>query len=100
VRRFRRDLFEDPTLIALTGLLKWTDFYALSECRDLLFHVQEHRFTPLTLAEAMDELDLEFLGFAFGPSPPRSLIEWDDYERRNPDTFRGMYEFFCRRKGD
>ncbi len=100
VRRFRRDLFEDPTLIALTGLLKWSDFYSLSECRDLLFHVQEHRFTPLTLAEAMDELDLEFLGFDFAPSPPRSLIEWDDYERRNPDTFRGMYEFFCRRKGD
>ena len=25
-------------------IIKWNDFYSMSECRDLLFHVKEHRF--------------------------------------------------------
>ena len=26
------------------NILNWSDFYNMSDCRDLLFHVQEHRF--------------------------------------------------------
>jgi SAM-dependent methyltransferase len=88
------------------------DFYTLSGCRDLLFHVQEHRFTAEGIATALRELGLEFLGFeAEDPATLRSyrtefpddpaatsLKNWESFETRHPDTFAGMYHFWARRK--
>ena len=37
------------------------DFYSVSELRDLLFHVQEHRFTIPQLKEYLDTLGLSFV---------------------------------------
>ncbi len=98
IRRFRRDLLAGGALAfaELQGLLNWSDFYTLGECRDLLFHVQEHRFTPASLAQAMDSLRLEFLGFRPAPAAARSLAEWEEYEQDHPDAFVGMYTFHCR----
>jgi len=39
------------------------DFFTLEECRDLLFHVQEHRFSLHQIGEILDELGLDFVGF-------------------------------------
>ena len=39
------------------------DFFNLSEWRDLLFHVQEHRFTLLQISKYLGELGLYFCGF-------------------------------------
>ena len=39
------------------GVLAVPDFYSVSELRDLLFHVQEHRFTIPQLKEYLDTLD-------------------------------------------
>ena len=39
------------------------DFYSLSSLKDLLFHVQEHRFTIPQLKEYVDKLGLKFCGF-------------------------------------
>ena len=39
------------------------DFYTVSGVRDLLFHVQEHRFTISKIKEYLDKLGLIFLGF-------------------------------------
>ena len=44
-------------------VLKFSDFYSMSECRDLLFHVQEHQFTIPQIEATLQELRLEFLGF-------------------------------------
>jgi len=88
------------------------DFYSLSECRDMLFHVQEHRFTLPQIETALEDLNLRFLGFellnqdamrAFKAAHPEpgaltSLSQWGDFERQNPDTFREMYQFWCRKK--
>jgi len=88
------------------------DFYTLSSCRDLLFHVQEQCFTPERIAAALRELDLEFLGFepedpatlrsyrAEFPEDPAatSLKNWESFEVRHPDTFAGMYHFWARKK--
>ena len=85
------------------------DFFSLSECRDLLFHVQEHRFTLPQIEAALKSLNLKFLGFEmknqrvlrkFRESHPNSsaltsLSLWHDFELDNPDTFRGMYQFWC-----
>jgi SAM-dependent methyltransferase len=42
IRRFRRDLTEQVANADLQWLSEISDFYSTSECRDLLFHVQEH----------------------------------------------------------
>ena len=87
------------------------DFFSLSECRDLLFHVQEHRFTLPQIEEALQALKLEFLGFEirgqtalrkFRKSHPNkraltSLSLWHNFELENPDTFEGMYQFWCKK---
>jgi 2-polyprenyl-3-methyl-5-hydroxy-6-metoxy-1,4-benzoquinol methylase/Flp pilus assembly protein TadD len=87
------------------------DFYTLSECRDLLFHVQEHRFSIPQLAEIIDRLGLVFLGFELPPGVASdyrerfpddpamvSLPDWDAFEQDAPDTFSGMYQFLVRRR--
>ena len=43
--------------------LTFRDFYSSSELRDLLFHVQEHRFTVPLIKEYLDTLGLRFCGF-------------------------------------
>lgn len=87
------------------------DFYSVSGCRDLLFHVQEHRFTLPRIAEAIGQLGLDFVGFdsldlgavskyrARFPDDPemRSLANWDAFERDHPDTFPNMYQFWLRK---
>ncbi|MCC7260544.1 MAG: methyltransferase domain-containing protein [Alphaproteobacteria bacterium] len=89
------------------------DFYTLSSCRDLIFHVQEHRFTIPQLKKILDELQLEFLGFDFPtfapveryreafPDDPHatSLDNWHAYEAANPYLFASMYQFWVRRRG-
>ncbi|WP_417586033.1 tetratricopeptide repeat protein [Nitrincola sp.] len=115
IRRCRQDIVAaaekgNPELIQLCMR---GDFYSLSPCRDLIFHVQEHRFTIPEIARALDKLGLEFIGFEtptpqtlvqfrkVNPACPKSLLldRWHRFEERFPDTFRGMYQFWCRKAG-
>lgn len=90
------------------------DFSTASELRDLVFHVQERRFTPPQIAASLDTLDLEFLGFEL-PSPkvhqayvrafpddPRALnlSNWAHFEDAHPTIFGQMYSFWARRRDD
>lgn len=102
VRRFRQDLLTgaNPALAPLRALRNWTEFHTLGECRDLLFHVQEHRFTPTTIAAALHSLGLQFLGLP----PPRtainSLPELDATEQaERPGAQPGMYVLYCAPSG-
>jgi len=112
IRRCRQEILSekaDPVVKEITG---FRDFYSLSECRDLLFHVQEHRFSLLQIEAAMDELGLEFIGFELDNQMAMnkfielycdtgalsSLRAWHAFEQQNPATFRGMYQFWCRKK--
>lgn len=113
IRRCRQDIV---SLAAegndvLSRIFSKNDFFSMSECRDLLFHVQEHRFTLPQLEEALTALELEFLGFemreqgaltAFRRRNPQdtaltSLQLWHQFELENPDTFSNMYQFWCRK---
>ncbi len=83
----------------------------MSDCRDLLFHVQEHRFTLPQLERIFADLGLRFLGFEFkDPTPKRTyqslfpeditmtdLCRWDELEAKHPSTFAGMYQFWCQK---
>jgi len=85
------------------------EFYSLSELRDLLFHVQEHRFTIPQLKDCLSELDLKFCGFEAdvivrdfkltntGADDPYNLDKWHSYEEANPNTFIAMYQFWCQK---
>jgi len=110
IRTFRRRLLAGQEK-ALEVLLDWPDFYSVSGCRDLLFHVQEHRFTLPRIKTILSEFDLEFLGFEnndpdfwrryreFAPRDRAAtdLDAWDRLEEAHPETFGGMYQFWCRR---
>ncbi len=101
---------DDPLLARVT---QGEDFYSLSGCRDLLFHVQEHRFTLPQLAVLLADLGLSFLGFELSDTAiaaryrrafpaDRGLVDldhWHHFEQANPDTFARMYQFWVRKPG-
>ena len=82
---------------AAKGVIARRDFYSLSDCRDLIFHQQEHRFTIPQIKDALEELGLGFERFDHQKQSFETLDEWDAYECENPDAFRGMYQFWCSR---
>jgi 2-polyprenyl-3-methyl-5-hydroxy-6-metoxy-1,4-benzoquinol methylase len=88
-----------------------SDFFSTSACRDLLFHVQEHRMNLRTLDRFFKDHDLNFLGFEIDSSviqaykkrfsndiSATNLDQWHIYEEENPDTFIGMYQFYVQKK--
>ncbi len=86
------------------------DFYNLSELRDLLFHVQEHRFTIPLIKDHLNKLGLKFCGFESSKivshfkltnkhkEDPYDLDKWEEYEEANPRVFAGMYQFWCQKE--
>ena len=92
-------------------ILSSADFYSLSGVRDLLFHVQEHRFTLSEIKESLAQLDLDFCGFEFASNKQvdkfnsqiseqnavYDLDKWDGFEKENPTLFYGMYQFWCQK---
>jgi SAM-dependent methyltransferase len=113
IQRFRRLVIEAPNDAAdwRTSLRRFGDIYTASGTRDLVFNVQEHRFTPRAIAEALRTLDLDFAGPEMTP-PARDayrqrfpedpmaldLEKLERFEADNPDVFAGMITFWCRRK--
>jgi SAM-dependent methyltransferase len=110
IRRVRRDL----AVLSVEGELDWLskapDFYSTSECRDLIFHVQEHRLTLPQIESFLSESGLRFVGFelefqvlqqyhARFPGDPAAinLRNWAQFEADNPDTFVGMYQFWIQK---
>jgi tetratricopeptide (TPR) repeat protein/SAM-dependent methyltransferase len=98
VREARQRILALPAADPARKVTTLRDFYSASGARDLVLHVQEHRFTIPQLAGMMAELQVEFLGFELqGRRMAMSLEEWDAYETANPDTFASMYQFWVRK---
>jgi 2-polyprenyl-3-methyl-5-hydroxy-6-metoxy-1,4-benzoquinol methylase len=111
LRRFRHDvdgLAEDAEWRA--DLLGREEFYTLGMLRDLVFHVQEQRFTPDGIMKCMSDLGLLFQGFLIRPATEQlfrikfgaaadflSLAQWEEFEADYPDTFSEMFHFLCRK---
>jgi SAM-dependent methyltransferase len=106
IRRCRQDLLDSP----LNGVAKAGDFFSSSECRDLLFHIQERRLTIPDIKSLISENDLKFIGFEFAPQVMqryrdifggdrfmRDLDRWHAFETERPDTFAGMYQFWVQK---
>ncbi len=110
IRRCRQDMMAARGTGNFAGIFRITDFYSTSECRDLLFHVQEHRMTIPEIEAFLRENDLAFLGFeiradflqAYKRRFPDdqaaiNLAQWHTFERENPHTFIGMYNFWVQK---
>lgn len=76
IRRFRKDMLEyhdqNPENDVCNRMMQTKDFYLLSECRDLLFHVQETQYTLNELRKIINTLGLRFMGM-----PTSGLGQWE-----------------------
>jgi hypothetical protein len=111
VRRGRQDILAlDETSPARIDT-RSPDFYSMSNCRDLLFHVQEHRFTLPQIKNFLAGNGLELLGFEINPVVLQKyraqfpgdpactdLDRWNEFEQHNPRTFAGMYQFVVQKQ--
>ena len=108
--KFRQEIINNK-FPSLSKIKTFPDFYSTSELRDLLFNVQEHRFTVPQIKTSIYELGLEFSGFEFfnndiknkfkklhpKPETMYSLDAWHEFELLNPDVFVNMYQFWVRK---
>ena len=111
IKKFRQLIIDDKEDHELRKLINSDDFYSTSAIRDLLFHIQEHRFTIPEISIILKDFNLEFLGFDM-PNPSVkeeyskifpddkkniSLDNWNQFEINNPETFATMYQFWVRK---
>jgi 2-polyprenyl-3-methyl-5-hydroxy-6-metoxy-1,4-benzoquinol methylase/tetratricopeptide (TPR) repeat protein len=106
IRRSRQVL-----IARLPALPRYPDFFSISGCRDLLFHVQEHRLSIPQIKELLDRERLAFIGFELDGGTAQAyrarfphdvamtnLESWDSFECERPETFAAMYQFWCQRR--
>ena len=86
-----------------------SDFFSMSDFRDLVFHAQEHRFTISQIKHHLSQLGLSFCGFEgtevisqfktiySSREDLYDLDKWDLFEQQNPWAFVGMYQFWCQK---
>ena len=104
IRAARQAILALPDTAPERRVAATLDFFSLSECRDLLFHVQEHTFDLPAIAAFLSENELDLLGFDVGAdvvhryaqrfpedTAKTSLDDWNTFEQENPDVFLGMY---------
>ncbi len=109
IRKFRQSLADSKDKDH-QQLVKSSDFYSLSTLIDLIFHVQEHRFTLPQIQNCLDKLGLKFCGFInkdiilnfkefHGKDVDIYNLElWNRYEKSNTQIFAKMYQFWCQKK--
>jgi len=94
-------------------IINSADFYSMSNCRDLIFHEQEHQFTPNKISNLLADNQLDFIGMlpttsarqAFEQSignidDNNTLLNWGKVEQEQEDIFAGMYQFYCRKQSN
>jgi SAM-dependent methyltransferase len=109
IRRLRHDLAVSGDNFSFTRL---GDYFTVSTCRDLLFHVHEVQTTIPEIKAFLADNGLRFIGFDFGAPEGQEhyrnlfarngwslsdLDRWDAFERENPQAFAGMYIFWVQK---
>ena len=112
IRRSRQDILALADGEPAKNVAKYLDFFTASECRDMLFHVQEHQMTLPEIEGFIGANNVEFLGLiaedrviqAFRAryqqdDAAADLSRWHAFESDSPDAFVGMYQFWIRKNG-
>ena len=109
ILRLRHDLTTSGEKFSFMTL---DDYFTVSTCRDLLFHVHEVQTTIPEIKAFLDANGLRFIGFDFGAQEGQEhyrnlfarngwslsdLDRWDAFERENPQLFAGMYVFWVQK---
>ena len=110
IRGFRQDLMGSGNSADFGAALNSTDFFSISTCRDLLFHVHEQRMTLTGIAAFLRKNKLAFMGFEIDTGAlhayklrfpddhaATNLGQWQIFENENPDTFSSMYHFWVQK---
>jgi tetratricopeptide (TPR) repeat protein/SAM-dependent methyltransferase len=108
IRRCRQDIMALADGTEVKNVASYPDFFSISECRDLLFHVEEHQLTIPQIAAFLAENGLVFIGFATDaerkyrqrfPDDPSmtNLDNWHRFETEMPSAFAGMYQFWVQK---
>lgn len=113
IRRCRQELVDLGRNADFWSAFISRDFFSISACRDMFFHVQEHRMTLTSIAAFLRDNNLVFLGFEIGAEvihaykrrfpddyAATNLDQWQIFENENPDTFFGMYQFWIQNAGE
>jgi SAM-dependent methyltransferase len=115
IRDFRAAILARPNSDPMRQRLTESyDFYSVSQCRDLVFHIEEHTFSLPELAGIIGELGLSVLQVeARGPRDLEAyrarfpadraavdLANWDVLERENPTMFSRMYVLWLFRRDE
>jgi SAM-dependent methyltransferase len=106
IRDYRHNIIRQAEDVEGAFLLQSSDFFTLSNFRDLMFHKSEQYVTIPKIASFITTNNLTFHGFEvphnITAGYPKSntnlnLQSWHDFEQSHPDTFKGMYVFWCRK---
>jgi hypothetical protein len=110
IRRCREDIMAAADGSALQSVIQWNDFFAISECRDLLFHVHEQQTALREIKAFLAASRVQFSGFMLdAPTLQRfvtrfpasaaltDLDYWGEFELQEPATFAAMYQFWVQK---
>lgn len=110
IRAFRAHVLSLPDDDPLAVLRESDDFYSLSGCRDLAFHVHERHYGFAGIAALIAGAGLKLVGFDASPevmthfrekhgatADPLDLASWDIVEEDHPFLFAGMIQFWCQK---
>ena len=110
IRGFRQQLIQSSDPHSYASILKSEDFFSLSACRDLLFHVQEQPMRLDQIARFIQNHNLSLLGFELDDAvlaayrkrfaqdrAATDLACWEAFEADHPGLFGGMYIFWVQK---
>ena len=100
IERLREAIYQLPPEHSTRALLGWRDFYMLSECRDLAFHAQEHRYTLVQIGELLQAGGFKFTEMLAAPEAANQyqralpnadcadMAAWATFESDHPGRLR------------
>jgi SAM-dependent methyltransferase len=110
IRAFRAHILSRSDGDPLAVLRASEDFYSLSGCRDLAFHVHERHYRFAEIAALIAGAGLRLTGFHASPEAMARFREahgahgdlldldlWDPVEADHPLLFAGMIHFWCQK---
>ena len=110
IRRFRADAHKVLNKKDFERLVCIRDFYTAPECRDLIFHVQEHCYTLKQIKDFLGKLDHRLIRFNLSLSIEQlykqefpednefnNFKSLEKFEKSNPDAFITMYNFWSQK---
>jgi SAM-dependent methyltransferase len=107
IRACREEVMAADDGSLLKSVIQWNDFFAMNECRDLMFHVQERHVTLREIKSFLTASGVQFGGFMLDaitvhrfatrfpePAAMTNLDCWQAFEAQAPSTFAAMYQFW------